>query len=45
MGAVAELWRHPIKSHGRETLDAVEFTAGACMPWDRHWAVTHDETL
>ena len=44
MGAVAELWRHPIKSHGRETLDAVEFTAGACMPWDRHWAVTHDAT-
>ncbi|MCF2872914.1 MOSC domain-containing protein [Octadecabacter sp. G9-8] len=44
MGTVAELWRHPIKSHGRETLNAVQFTAGDCMPWDRHWAVTHDTT-
>lgn len=42
MGTVAELWRHPIKSHGREALETVDFTAGACMPWDRHWAVTHD---
>lgn len=41
MGNVAELWRHPIKSHGRETLASVDFTAGQCMPWDRHWAVTH----
>lgn len=42
MGTVAELWRHPIKSHGRETLAAVDLTAGKCLPWDRHWAVTHD---
>ena len=43
-GSVAELWRHPIKSHGREALTQVEFTAGKCMPWDRHWAVTHEKT-
>lgn len=42
MGTVAELWRHPIKSHGRETLAAVDLTAGKCLPRDRHWAVTHD---
>lgn len=42
MGTVAELWRHPIKSHGRETLAAVALNAGKCIPWDRHWAVTHD---
>ena len=42
MGTVAELWRHPIKSHGRETLAAVDLSAGKCLPWDRHWAVTHD---
>lgn len=44
MGTVAELWRHPIKSHGREAVTSVDFTAGKCMPWDRHWAVTHDKT-
>lgn len=44
MGSVAELWRHPIKSHGREAIVATDFSAGECMPWDRHWAVTHDAT-
>ena len=44
MAEVAQLWRHPIKSHGREALDAVTLTAGQTMPWDRHWAVTHDAT-
>lgn len=44
MATVAELWRHPIKSHGREAITSVAFTVGKCMPWDRHWAVTHDAT-
>ena len=42
MAHVATLWRHPIKSHGREQLDAVTLTEGQTMPWDRHWAVTHE---
>lgn len=41
---VAALFRHPIKSHGRESIDQVTLTAGQTMPWDRHWAVTHDAT-
>jgi len=41
---VAALWRHPIKSHGREALETVTLVAGQTMPWDRHWAVTHDST-
>lgn len=41
---VAALWRHPIKSHGRETLNAVTLSAGQTMPWDRHWAVTHERS-
>jgi uncharacterized protein YcbX len=41
---VAGLWRHPIKSHGREALDEVTLVAGQTMPWDRHWAVTHDQS-
>jgi len=44
MGRVAEIWRHPIKSHGREPLQEVALRAGQTMPWDRHWAVTHDAT-
>lgn len=42
MGSVAQLWRHPIKSHGREALEAVTLSVGQCMPLDRHWAVTHE---
>ena len=44
MVSVAALWRHPIKSHGRETLDQVTLIPGQTMPWDRVWAVTHEAT-
>jgi uncharacterized protein YcbX len=44
MFTVASLWRHPIKSHGREALDAVTLTKGQTMPFDRRWAVTHEQT-
>lgn len=40
--AVASLWRHPIKSHGREKLTSVTLKKGCTMPWDRTWAVAHD---
>lgn len=39
---VTEIWRHPIKSHGREQLDTVQLTQGQTMPFDRTWAVTHE---
>ncbi len=39
---LAHICRHPIKSHGREALDHVTLTTGACLPFDRHWAVAHD---
>ena len=39
---VAQIWRYPIKSHGREALDRVTLTAGQTMPWDRAWAVAHE---
>ena len=39
---IAALWRHPIKSHGRETLEHVSLTLGQTMPWDRRWAVAHE---
>ncbi len=38
---LAHIWRHPIKSHGREVLAQVTLAAGQTLPWDRHWAVTH----
>ncbi len=41
MPRVAALWRHPIKSHGREALDQVTLIEGQTMPWDRAWAVMH----
>lgn len=41
MSEVSALWRHPIKAHGRETLDHVHLIEGRTMPWDRRWAVAH----
>jgi uncharacterized protein YcbX len=41
-GHVAHIWRHPIKSHGREALNEVHLTQAETMPWDRTWAVIHD---
>lgn len=42
IGRLAHICRHPIKGHGRETLASVRLLAGACLPWDRHWAVAHE---
>lgn len=42
--SVAAIQRHPVKSHGREALAEVGLTAGAALPWDRTWAVTHGES-
>ncbi len=39
---VANIWRHPLKSHGREAVSAVDLEPGKTMPFDRLWAVTHD---
>lgn len=37
-----QIWRHPIKSHGREEIMHVKLTEGQMMPWDRRWAVAHE---
>lgn len=39
---VTALWRHPLKSHGREALERVTLTTGQPMPYDRLWAIAHD---
>ncbi|MGB7243772.1 MAG: MOSC domain-containing protein [Sulfitobacter sp.] len=39
---VTALYRHPLKSHGREALGEVVLHAGQAMPMDRHWAVAHE---
>ncbi|CUK15046.1 putative Fe-S protein [Ruegeria denitrificans] len=41
-GEVAQLWRHPIKSHGREAVETVNVIPGQTMPGDRVWAVAHE---
>lgn len=41
---VANIWRHPIKSHGREEVCEVKLTSGECLPWDRRWAVAHERS-
>ena len=44
MATVAQIWRYPIKSHGREALQSVPLSAGKTLPWDRHWAVAHENS-
>lgn len=41
-GRLADIYRHPIKGHGREALASVRLLAGECLAWDRHWAVAHE---
>ena len=40
--SLAHIFRHPIKAHGREALASVVLSPGACLPWDRHWAIAHE---
>ena len=42
MTTLARIFRHPIKSHGRERLERVTLAAGETMPLDRRWAVAHE---
>ena len=42
MNRLTRISRHPIKGHGREDLASVSLSPGACLPWDRHWAVAHE---
>lgn len=39
---LAEIWRYPIKAHGRETVDAFDIAPGGTIPFDRIWAVAHE---
>ncbi|WP_136686109.1 MOSC domain-containing protein [Falsirhodobacter xinxiangensis] len=39
---LSRIFRHPIKAHGREELASVLLSEGACLPFDRHWAVAHE---
>ncbi|MEM1130488.1 MAG: MOSC domain-containing protein [Pseudomonadota bacterium] len=40
--ALRGIWRHPIKALSREGLDRVTLSPGSILPYDRHWAVTHE---
>ena len=42
MATITEIWRHPIKAHGREAVNTAALTIGQTLPWDRQWAVAHD---
>lgn len=42
MNRLIRITRYPIKAHGREDLASVSLSPGACLPWDRHWAVAHE---
>jgi uncharacterized protein len=39
---VSRIYRHPLKSHGRESLKIVYLSEGQSMPFDRLWAVAHE---
>lgn len=39
---LAHIVRHPLKAIGREELETVTLTPGAWLPFDRLWAVAHE---
>jgi uncharacterized protein YcbX len=39
---LAHIVRHPLKAIGREELETVTLTAGAWLPYDRLWAISHE---
>ena len=41
---VIRLVRYPVKSVGREDIQSVDLIKGQTMPWDRTWAVGHEQT-
>ena len=41
---LAQIWRHPVKSHGRERIIEARLEAGRALPWDRVWAVAHERS-
>lgn len=38
---IAEIWRYPIKGHGRETIPYTNLFPEQTIPWDRYWAIAH----
>ncbi len=42
MAQLAHIYRHPIKSAGREAISEVTLEAGKTMPWDRVWAIANE---
>ena len=41
---LAEIYRHPIKSLGREAMDKALLSVGARLPGDRLWGVSHERS-
>ena len=41
---LSSVWRHPIKSIGRERMDAATLTPGRWIDGDRVWAVSHERS-
>ena len=44
MAYLSEIWRYPIKSHGRESIAEIKVVAGKALPRDRLWAVVHENS-
>ena len=44
MAYLSEIWRYPIKSHGRERVSEVRIRARETLPYDRVWAVLHENS-
>ncbi|UWP92553.1 MOSC domain-containing protein [Aliiroseovarius crassostreae] len=41
-GHIAQIWRHPIKAHGREAMVKARLEPGRALPFDRQWGVLHE---
>lgn len=43
MALLAAIYRHPIKAHGREALEHTHLHKDEVLPYDRIWAIQHDQ--
>ncbi|WBU59150.1 MOSC domain-containing protein [Paracoccus albus] len=44
MKRLAQIWRYPVKSIGRERIARASVEKGGKIPFDRHWAVLHEDS-
>ena len=41
---LTDIWRYPVKAHGRERIASATLSPEQGLPWDRIWAIAHENS-